>query len=278
MKVFSFLFFLLGLVFGSFLNCIIYRLYTGEGFFIGRSFCPKCKHILKWKDLIPVFSFLLLKGKCRYCKKPISWQYPLVEIATGLVFLLILNFKLRITNYELLSFENILNFLFLIFIFSFLIVIFVYDLKHYIIPDKVIFPAIVVTLFYQLFKIWNFEFVSDFGFRISDFKILAVPLFSAILASVFFLVIILISGGRWMGFGDVKLAFFMGLFLGFPNILVALFFSFFIGAIIGIGLIIAKKKTFHSEVPFGPFLVSGTFIAFFFGENLISWYLSLLFP
>jgi prepilin signal peptidase PulO-like enzyme (type II secretory pathway) len=106
-----------------------------------------------------------------------------------------------------------------------------------------------------------------------DFKILANSLFSAILVSAFFLTIVLISGGKWLGFGDVKLVFFLGLLLGFPNILVAFFFSFFLGAIIGIGLVIVKKKTLKSEIPFGPFLVSGTFIAFFWGKEIIEWYL-----
>ena len=95
-------------------------------------------------------------------------------------------------------------------------------------------------------------------------------------AAGFFFLIWLISRGRWMGFGDVKLGFFMGLFLSWPNILVALFSAFFIGAIIGIGLIIAGKKTLKSQVPFGPFLVTGTFIALFWGQNLINWYINLL--
>jgi prepilin signal peptidase PulO-like enzyme (type II secretory pathway) len=243
--------FVFGLVVGSFLNCVIYRLNTGESFLRGRSFCPYCKHILSWKDLIPIFSFLILKGKCRYCGKKISFQYPLVEISTGILFVLIFSqtiSDLRLTIYELI-------------ISCFLIVIFVYDLKHYLIPDQVIYPAIIISLI--------------FSFLNSKFQILN-SIYSAFGASLFFLSIYLISKGKWLGFGDVKLAFFMGLFLGFPKILPALFLSFFLGAIIGIGLILAKKKTLKSEVPFAPFLVAGTFIALFFGERLIFWYLNLL--
>jgi len=244
--------FLFGLIVGSFLNW---------SFLKGRSFCPYCKQVLSWQDLIPVFSFLFLKGKCRYCGKKISLQYPLIEIATGLVFVLMLNYELRIMNYEIFSFEFIAYFLFLILNSSFLILIFVYDLKHFIIPDKVIYPAIVIVFLYNL--ILNSQFIIHNS------------IFAAIGASAFFLFIVLVSRGKWMGVGDIKLAFLMGLLLGFPYILVALFFSFLIGAIIGIGLILAKRKTMKSEVPFGPFLVIGTFTALFLGEVIINWYWSL---
>ena len=132
--------YIFGLIVGSFLNCVIYRLEEGKSFLKGRSFCPDCKHTLSWQDLIPLLSFLILKGKCRYCKKPISWQYPLVELATGILFILILNFSTRPGGV-------------ILFVVScFLIVIFVYDLKHYIIPDKIIYPAIAIAL------IFNFQF------------------------------------------------------------------------------------------------------------------------
>ena len=245
-----FLIFLFGLVVGSFLNCVIYRLEIGESFLTGRSYCPYCKHTLALEDLIPIFSFLILKGKCRYCKKPISWQYPLVELATGILFVLILNYafpNLLVTGYWLL-------------ITLFLIIIFVYDLKYYIIPDKIIYPAVAVTFLYRLFAPHQSWWGVGFG----------------ILPSVFFLAIIIFSRGKWMGLGDFKLAFFMGLFLGWSKILVALFFSFLIGAIIGLGLVLSGKKRLQSEVPFGPFLVTGTFISLFWGQNIINWYLNFL--
>ena len=230
--------FILGLAVGSFLNCVIYRLETGGSFLRGRSFCPHCKHLLGWQDLIPVLSFLILKGCCRYCHKKISLRYPLVEIATGLLFLLIFNFQFSIFNYL---------------IAPFLVVIFVYDLKHFIIPDKIIYPAIAIA------AICNFS---------------AWP--SALGAAAFFGAIVLISRGKWMGVGDIKLGFLMGLILGFPNILVALFLAFLIGAIIGVGVIISGKKTLKSEVPFGPFLVTGTIISLFWGQKIINWYLNFL--
>jgi len=263
MNLFVFLF---GLIVGSFLNCVIYRLEQKQSFLGGRSFCPHCKHTLSWQDLIPVFSFLFLKGKCRYCQKRISWQYPLVEIATGILFVLLLNYELGIMNYEIFSFKFIAYFLFLILNSSFLILIFVYDLKHFIIPDKVVFPAIIIALG---FRVW--DLISHWSLEFGVFH----PFIAAFGASGFFLLIVLISRGKWMGVGDIKLAFLMGLLLGFPYILVALFFSFLIGAIIGIGLILAKRKTMKSEVPFGPFLVIGTFIALFLGEIIINWYWNL---
>ncbi len=243
--------FIFGLTIGSFLNCVIYRLETGESFLKGRSFCPHCKHTLSWQDLVPIFSFIFLKGRCRHCHQKISWQYPLVELATGLLFFLIFFY-----------FSS--NFLFSIFYFlisSFLIIIFVFDLRHYIIPDKIIYPAIIIAL---IFSLLNSRFILH--------KSLLNPLWSAFGAAAFFLFIFLISRGKWMGVGDIKLAFFMGLFLSFPNILVALFSAFFIGAIIGTGLILFDKKTLKSEVPFGPFLVTGTLIALFWGEKIFNWY------
>jgi len=270
-----FFIFLFGLAVGSFLNCVIYRLETGGNFFRGRSFCPKCKHILSWPDLIPLFSFLLLKGKCRYCQQKISWQYPLVEFSTAWLFVLIFNLQFISTL------SQFITTLYLFIISCFLIIIFVYDLKHYIIPDKIIYPAIAVAFLYQIIS--NFQWVAG-GWRpisITNFQFLITnfyhPFLSAVGAALFFLFIVLISRGKWMGVGDIKLAFLMGLVLGFPNILVALFSAFLLGAIIGIGLIISGKKTLKSEVPFGPFLVTGTFIALFWGQEIINWYAKSLY-
>ncbi len=258
--------FIIGLTIGSFLNCVIYRLEKGESFLSGRSYCPNCRHILTWQDLMPVLSFLILKGKCRYCQKPISWQYPLVELGTGILFVLVFgilnlgfvsDFGFRISDFFTLTYHLLIT--------CSLIVIFVYDLKHYIIPDKIIYPAIIIA------GIFNFQF-SIFN----EFSILKFSILSASGAAAFFLLIVLISQGKWMGIGDIKLAFFMGLLLGFPNILVALFLSFFIGAIIGTALILFGKKTLKSEIPFGPFLVTGIFIAMFWGQMIIDWYLRLL--
>ena len=241
--------FLIGACWGSFLNCLIYRWEQGEKLNRGRSFCPQCKHQLGFWDLVPIFSFVFLKQKCRYCRKKISWQYLAAEIATGLIFLLIFNFK------------NWIELFYYWFVVSCLIIIFIYDAKHYIIPDRAIYPAIGVVFLYQLF--------GNYGQLLSF-------LAAAGAAAGFFFIIWLASKGRAMGFGDVKLAFFMGLFLGFPNVILALFTAFLTGAAVGVVLLLLGRKKMRSQVPFGPFLIGGVFAALFFGERIISWYLSLL--
>lgn len=251
----SILVFIFGLIIGSFLNCVIYRLDSGKSFLKGRSFCPKCKHILAWYDLVPVISYLMLAGKCRYCKKVISIQYPLVELATALLFIAVFNF------------DHATKTIYLFITLSLFIIIFVFDLKHYIIPDKVVLPAIAISLIYNIFLLLT----NDITLRIFlNF------IYAGFFPALFFFLLFFLSQGKWMGFGDVKLALFMGLFLGFPKILVALFLAFMFGAIIGLGLIAFGNKTIKSELPFGPFLISGTILALFFGTSLINWYLSFL--
>ncbi|MBX4200986.1 prepilin peptidase [Candidatus Parcubacteria bacterium] len=245
------LIFIAGLCIGSFLNVVVLRLQKEEDFVRGRSYCPHCKHSLKWFDLIPVVSFLMLKGTCRYCGKKISVQYPLLELATGCIFLLVFFFSPANTIFDLV---------FLLYIAASLIVIFMYDLKHYLIPDKVLFPAIAVA----------------FACRLLDFNSIFTYVLAALVAAGFFLAIFLASKGRWMGFGDVKLAVLLGLLLGFPAILLCLFLSFLFGAIIGTVLIISNKKGLKSEVPFAPFLIAGASVTLFFGEIIINWYLHFL--
>ena len=269
--------FLLGLAVGSFLNVVQLRLEKGKSALQGRSYCPHCRHVLALQDLIPVLSFFWLRGKCRYCSGLISFQYPLVEISTAVIFLAIFNSQLLIFNeFLILQFFKLL---YLFIIASLLIIIFVHDLRHYVIPDKIVYPAIGITLFYKVFEfgaLHNWGFIRNAKLEIGNFEPLLNPLLAAFLGSLFFFAIFMVSRGAWMGFGDVKLALFMGLFLGWPNILVALFLAFLIGAIVGIGLISLKKKEFKSEIPFGPFLILGTFIALFVGKELIHWYSNLI--
>lgn len=242
--------FAIGVSAGSFLNCVVFRLEHKENL-KGRSFCPRCRHQLSWRDLFPVVSFLFLKGKCRYCKEEISLQYPLSELATGIIFVAIFNayFSGTFFNAELL---------FYMLLSCFLIAIFIYDLKYYIIPDKILFPAIAIA----------------FAYRIFDFHSFINYILAALIASGFFFVIFAFSGGKWMGFGDVKLAILMGLLLGLPNVLAALFLAFFFGAIIGVILIVFKEKKVKSEIPFGPFLITGTILAVLWGSGMVEWYLS----
>lgn len=256
--------FIFGLVIGSFLNALTWRLYAGESVWRGRSRCPKCKHVLGPLDLIPIFSFIFLKGKCRYCGKKISWQYPLVELATAVLFtvayLLIFNFQFPISN-EFLIF-NFLNLLRMWFVISVMIVIFVYDLKYSLILDKIIYPAAAVA-FLASPLIYG---------GVVSWQNVAVTLAAAAAGGGFFLCQYLFSRGKWIGGGDIKMGFLMGLTLGMGGLLVALFFSYVIGAIVGLGLIAAHRKTMKSQIPFGTFLAVGTLIAMFWAEPILRWY------
>ncbi len=249
------LIFAIGLSIGSFLNCALYRFKIKKAM-TGSSFCPHCKHDLSALDLVPLFSFLSLGGKCRYCGQKISRQYPLVELLTGILFL---------QTFLFLSPKSIIDYLLMLLVlicFSLLVFIFTYDLKYFIIPNEIIYPAMGTALFWITLK----------SFFENDFSLLINHLAAGFLIFVFFFLIFWLSKGKGIGFGDVRYAFFLGLFLGFPDSLVALFFSFTIGAIVGIFLIITKKKNRKDTLPFAPFLVIGTYLAFFYGQEIINWY------
>ena len=251
----SFFIFLFGLAIGSFLNVVICRLQTGEGVVTTRSHCPHCQKTLKWFDLIPLVSFTLTLGRCRYCQKKISWQYPLVELATGMLFIIfsLQSLGLLYTSYFLI-------------ITSALIVIFVFDLKHLIIPDQVVYPAIGFVLLVSLFR----SLVS------ASLNLWLYGLLITLAISGFFFLLVALSQGRWMGLGDVKLAFLMGLLLGWPNILAALLIAFTSGALVGLFLVLLRKKTFKSQLPFGPFLSAATILILLYGDRLVNWYLYLI--
>lgn len=272
----SFAVFVFGLAIGSFLNAFLYRLElqqglrqisrdrkkTGVTVFHGRSFCPYCEHVLAWYDLIPILSFAFLLGRCRYCKEKISFQYPVVELVTGIMFLAVFNLA------ELSLQENLARLSSLAYLWAIgaiLVAVFVYDLKHFLIPDILVYSAIGLVALWRVFEFFN----------VGNFETLLSAIAAGLGASAFFLAIYLVSRGRWMGFGDVKLAFVLGVFLGWPFVLVALFFSFCLGAVVGLCLIMLKKKGLKSEVPFAPFLIMGTVIALFFGSPIIHWYLNL---
>lgn len=259
--------FFIGLCVGSFLNVLIDRLSLEKNPLKGRSYCDNCKKTLKWFDMIPVLSFLILGGKCRFCKKKISFYYPVVEIITGLMF----GITYLITSSNLAIDLNppfIINYLFLIFIFSSLIVIFFSDLKYGIIPDIVLFPATLLTLIYNTSSnMFHFSSI----YHLSFLNMVS----SGIAGFAFFLALNIFTKGKGMGFGDVKLAFFMGVFLGFPRIISAFYVAFLTGAIIGIILILWKKKKLKgTTIPFGPFLVLGTILSFFWGEKILGIFLN----
>lgn len=205
---------------------------------------------------MPIFSFVLLKGRCRYCREKISWQYPIVEILSGLIWVGFFWKVYGLNSLNSLNFSDSLNFFYYIFILSALLIIAVYDFKWKIIPDKIVYPAIVVVLIFNLFEILKYQNIAIF------FRSLSV----AIIAFLFFFLIYYFSKGRAMGFGDAKLAFLIGLFLNPASAVIAFTLSFIIGAAFGIILLGLGKETLKSQIAFGPFLAIGTFIAFFFSD------------
>ncbi|MFA6376208.1 MAG: prepilin peptidase [Candidatus Paceibacterota bacterium] len=263
--------FAVGIVIGSFLNCVIWRSYDNESIAKGRSHCPKCRHKLAWFDLVPLISFIFLRGKCRYCKKMISWQYPVVEFATGALFVIFARlFAMEIFYGQFFAFSLVQLLAYWV-ILSALVVIFVADLRWYFIPDGALISGFVAAL-----ALRGLQFAqSGYSFGQFDLQILINPLLSSFFCGAFFLAIFLLSRGKWMGFGDVKYALLLGMVLGFPDSLIALFLANFFGAIIGLTLILAKMKNMKSEIPFGPFLVAGTLVALFYSDSIISWYLSV---
>lgn len=261
------LMFCFGILIGSFLNVVIFRLKENKNFVKGRSYCPKCKHKLSWDDNIPLLSFILLRGKCRYCGKSISSQYPLVELATGLLFLIAYIEWYKISNFIPshtmgLEFQvSNLGLLLTYFIFtSILIIIFIYDLRWYLILDKISIPAIIISFLLNL--------------------LLGKEIFSLLLASSavggFFLLQFLVSKGKWIGGGDIRMGFLMGMMLGWPNAIVALFISYILGSVSGLLLIAIGKKKMQSQVPFGTFLAIGTYISMLWGHEILIWYVNLI--
>ncbi|MFA5021900.1 MAG: prepilin peptidase [Patescibacteria group bacterium] len=248
--MYSFFIFILGLIVGSFLNVVILRLGTKKSFFTGRSQCPCCGKKIAAYDNIPLVSFILLRGHCRNCKKNISWQYPLIELLTAFIFVW---FSLR--------FGLTAQFLIYSIFSSFLIVIFVYDLKNYLILDQITIPAMVIAFFSSLYL----------GLGLGNI------ILAAIIGSGFFALQYFISKGKWVGDGDIRLGALMGLMLGWKFLLVALFLAYIIGSIFGLTLILVGKKKMSSAVPFGPFLTLGTFIALIYGQSILNWYFNLLY-
>ncbi len=250
----------LGLIVGSFLNVVIFRLNTGRSIATGRSKCARCSKTLSWHELIPVFSFLSQRGKCRSCKAPVSFQYPLVELITGLVFVLMYTHIVLAQGFVLSSW---IAFLFSMIIASLLIVITVYDLRHKIIPTKISYPFIALSL---ISVVWKFLTIPGFSFGNA--------LLAGLLLAAPFFFLWFFSKGRWMGFGDVLLALGMGPLVGITGAITVFLLSFWIGALAGLVLIaFSKAYGIKSEVPFAPFMVAALFIVGIFGVTL-----STLFP
>lgn len=276
-----------GLVFGSFINAVVWRLYqqslepkvkslklkakslklkaqnpqSSVEFSItkGRSICPECKHRLAAIDLVPVVSWLALRGRCRYCHKAISAQYPLVELLVGALFGLSAAALIGPTPAIL----QIVNFGFWIYFLVVLVILALYDMHWYLLPDVVLLPAIVVGLARLLVLL----IIGQSLLAVSSY------ILAALAVGVAFYSMAAVSKGRWMGGGDIKLVFLMGLILGWSKLAVALLLAFNGGALVGVMLIGLKIKHRKDHIPFGPFLVGGTIVAMLYGQSIIEWYL-----
>lgn len=249
-----FFIFLFGLIIGSFLNCLIWREYKGETI-LGRSYCPSCKKTIKWYDNIPLLSFIILKGRCRFCKKRISWQYPLVELLTGALFVLALYYNLQILNF------SVVNLFFYLFLISFLIIVFVFDIRWFLIPVKLLIFGALLIFLTQIY--------------------LGVPIKSIVLSGLigasFFGIQYFISRGKWIGEGDIWLGGFLGLALAdFSKTLLLIFLTYLIGGFISIFLMIFGFKKVGAKLPLGIFMSLAALITLFFGQALITWYLGLI--
>ena len=244
---------IIGAMVGSFLNVCICRLPKGESIITPRSHCPQCQTLIRFYDNIPLLSYLLLRGKCRSCRAPISVQYPIVEGVTALGSL-VLFLKFGI------SWEYLLYFLFL----SALIVITVIDLYHQIIPDVISLPGVGIGLLASL-VLPHLTFLNSLtGALLGGGSLFLV----ATLYQWFF-------KREGMGGGDVKLLAMVGAFLGWKAVILTILFSSFIGSITGIIFIAVKGKNLKYAIPFGPFLSLGAVLSLFMGEEIVRWYLSI---
>lgn len=255
----------LGLCLGSFANAAVWRIKKRKDLVRDRSECTKCHKKLEWYDLIPVVSWLSLGGKCRYCKKPISIQYPLVELAVAAFFVV----SYLIWPYDLAS---VLDYTVLALWLASgvgLAILFVYDLRWFLLPDVVVFPLIAIGAIMALLRV-----VSSPGPLMAIIDVLLAVL---VLAGLYY-VLYKLSKGRWVGFGDVKLAVFLGLALSDWRLaLLALFLANFIGTLVVIPGLLRGTLSRTTHIPFGPFLIAGFVLAGLLGYPIINWYLSLTF-
>jgi prepilin signal peptidase PulO-like enzyme (type II secretory pathway) len=252
---------ILGLVFGSFINAWVWRTSKNMPVSKGRSMCPHCKHQLAWYDLVPVLSYISLKGRCRYCRKPISLQYPLVELGTTLLF---------VGLYYYTGPSGWLGWLQLaisLMVAVLLVAAFVYDAKYMQLPEIYMLPAIALGLVSLGLKAWNM------GWEPLIPQVIGLGVVIIAYTALWYF-----SKGKWLGAGDIRLVAVMGLFLQPKQLLVGLFVAYLAGAAYGVYVIAkSKNKTKRGiKVPFGPFLIIGFYVGLFFGSQIANWYLGLL--
>jgi leader peptidase (prepilin peptidase)/N-methyltransferase len=241
---------IVGLVFGSFLNVVIYRIPRGLSILKPGSFCPNCNSPIKWYDNIPVLSFFLLRGKCRNCKKSISLRYPIVEILTAIAFLLV--YKKFYFSFQF--FGSI------IFALSLIALAFI-DLEHKILPDKITLSGFIFFLFYSL---------SNPSRKIMDS--IGGALIGAGSLLLIYLLYYFIRKEEGLGFGDIKMMLMIGAFLGTEKTFLTLIIASLLGSIVGLLIAIIMRKGMKYALPFGVFLSIGAFISLLWGNEIVSFY------
>jgi len=247
---------LFGLIIGSFLNVLIYRMPIGKSIVKPRSYCPQCKKPIKFYDNIPVISFIVLCGKCRGCKAKISLQYPLVEIFTAFTFWISYSFYFSISP---------IYTLFTIIFLCIMVVLAIIDFKHMILPDELTIGGGVLFLIYSFFNpliTYKDAFISAFG--------------SALVFTLLYFFYLKVRKIEGLGFGDVKMMILLGAFLGVNRLLIALLLASLSGVIIGFIFIIFKGKDLKTKLPFGPFLALGAYVSVFWGVCVLRFIQSVL--
>ena len=288
---FYILLFIFGLFFGSFINLVSDRVVKKEKIVFGRSKCDYCGKTLGVFNLIPLFSFFFQKGKCSYCKEKLSVFYPMSELMTGL------SFVVAAIESKLIAEFNIINALLFVYMagsICFLIILFLTDAKYQLIPDKVVYAGIFCVLYSILviygtdLYLYHKQLSNDVFGRyllkagiwneavISYLKSILCLIGSSFIISLFFFILILITKGRGMGGGDVKLGFLIGLFNGLPLNFLAIFLGFFFGAIYSLILVLLRKKSLKDTIAFGPFLILGSVTSFLWGQLILDWYTKIL--
>lgn len=243
----------LGLIIGSFFNALEYRLAHGESIAIAedgpaRSACVHCKAVLRGRDLVPVLSFVVLRGKCHSCSERISYQYPLVELGTGLLGAIVAaHFGLTWEAVAYVLFAWVLMFIFL------------YDFKHQMILDVITLPAMAAAITAVVALGWDVQSAA----------------IGAVIGGGFFAVQFIASKGKWIGGGDIRLGALMGIMLGWVHVLGALFLAYVGGALIAVFMLLFKKAGMQSRLPFGVFLTIAAMIMVLYGQEIIDWYIGL---
>jgi len=260
--------FIFGTIFGSFASVLVWRIHSKEGgISTGRSHCPACGHTLSFLDLFPILSYIFLRGKCRFCSEKISPFYPLLELTTGILFLFSGMFLVDIQMLLMGSASEWLRLGFFLLVALATVVFVFYDFRFMEIPDEVLIPVNILLFFLLLITSLGIPLPFFSHFLLFDNTLLDIPVINATVGSVlifsFFYVQIVLSEGKWIGGGDLRIALFMGLIAGTKIAMLGLLLSYFSGSIIGI-ILLAINRHRDTEMPFGPYLALGLYLSLFF--------------